>query len=327
MVTTVTPGTGSGANTTPGTGSSTATGATNPYSVAGANQAMGIDPSNVVNSYNANQGAPAGQVGTATTINQNNILPAVAPYYGATAAEAFALSQNPYQAYQGQQVADFSNLQNQAFNQIGNMQTNPYTGQAAGLAGLAATNQFTGANVGQYMNPYLQSTQNAAIQSYANSLPQLGSTASKVGGLGGSREALLQSQAQQGLQQTLAANQASAFTNAEQQFNTSNANMIQGAGVMGQLGNQQFQQQAGIDTAMLGAGATQQAQEQAGLNVGYNTYLQQMQYPWTMLNNAANIYKSAPIGASTQSQYGAPPTMASQVAGLGVGLGSLFSGE
>jgi hypothetical protein len=118
---------------------------------------------------------------------------------------------------------------------------------------------YTGANVQQYMSPYTSTLQNQAISNYANSLPQLGSAATQVGGLGGDREALMQSQAQQGLQQNLANIQAQAFGNAQNQFNTSQQ--------MQQYANtQNLQAQLGVQ--QLGAGqnlASQQLNQQAGL--------------------------------------------------------------
>ena len=177
---------------------------------------------------------------TTSTVYQNSIQPELQPY----ATQILNTVGGPGGVYASQgatdpttglpaglvgqmgQVAGFSPLQTQAMGNIQQMQPSSQTNQAtgmAGLAGLAAMNtpQYTGANVQQYMSPYLQTTQNQAISNYANSLPSLGSAASQVGGLGGSREALMQAQAQQGLQGTLANNVANAFQNAQNQFNTS----------------------------------------------------------------------------------------------------------
>lgn len=144
---------------------------------------------------------------------------------------------------------------------IGYQQAQGAQGTAAQMAG---PQQFTGQNVQQYMNPYLQTTQNAAISNYANSLPSLGSAATNVGGLGGSREALMQSQAQQGLQQTLAGNVNNAFQNAQNQFNTSQAQQLQagqanlGAQMQAEQQNVGNQQQANLANQQ--AGLTSQGQ-------------------------------------------------------------------
>ena len=270
---------------------------------------------------------------TTTTVNQQTIPPELLPYASQNLASAQSLTMNtPYQQYGGQQVAGFSPLQNQAFSNIQGMQPSAATGQAMGLAGMAGTNQFTGNNVNQYMSPYMQDVVNtqeqAAIRNYGQQLPGLASTASQVGGLGGDREALMQGQAQQGLQQQLAQIQAqgsqNAFQNAQNQFNTSNQNQLAAAGQLGNLGQQQFQQAAGVNTALLGAGSLQQQQQQTGLNTAYQNYINQLNYPYTQLSFMNSLIRGTPVQGGTQSMYQAPGSTLGQVAGLGMGLGSLF---
>lgn len=289
---------------------------------------------------------------TNTSVTQTNIPDWAQPYAMPMLAQAQALTNtntNPYQQYSGQQVAGFSPLQQQGMSNIQQMSVSPQTQQATGMAGMAGLNagnigssyqpgqigynstginDFTGQNVQNYMSPYMnqvvQQQQAGAISDYANSLPQLGSVAAATGNLGGSREALLQSQQQRGLQGQLSNIQAtglqSAFGNAQQQFNTQNqlglqsqisnqnaglqsqgqnlqsqqfgANLgLQGlntqlsaANTMGGLGQQQYQQQAGIDTALMGAGAQQQQTEQQGLNTQYQNFLNQQNYPYAQLS-------------------------------------------
>ena len=159
---------------------------------------------------------------------------------------------------------------------------------------------YTGANVSQYMNPYLQTTQNQAIQNYANQLPQLGSAATQAGGLGGSREALMQAQAQQGLQQTLAGNVANAYGNAQQQFNTQNQ-LQQGANT------QNLQALLGIQ--QLGAGQNLQAQQ---LNQAQIQALNQLGVQQAA--NTAQYGQAAQQANIGQQQFGAGLGM--QAAGL-----------
>jgi len=150
------------------------------------------------------------------------------------AAALTNVNSNPYTQYSGQTTAGFSPLQNQAFQNIQQMTPSGQNYQATGFAGLAGLgaqgiagtyqpgqigSQQTGINnynqgaVNQYMSPYVQDVVNAqsnqAIKAYGQSLPGLGSTAAGYGDLGGSREALLQSQANANLQQQLQGIQAS----------------------------------------------------------------------------------------------------------------------
>jgi hypothetical protein len=282
---------------------------------------------------------------TTQTVYQNSIQPELQPY----ATQILNTAQGVYSAQgatdpttglpaglvgQMGQVAGFSPLQTQAMGNIQQMQVAPQTGQAtgmSGMAGLAALNtpQYTGANVQQYMNPYLQTTQNAAISNYANSLPSLGSAASQVGGLGGSREALMQAQAQQGLQQTLAGNVNNAFQNAQNQFNTSvnqqqagQNTAINAANTLGNLGMQNFQQQAGINTALLGAGQLQQQQQQNIYNTGVANAQLQANYPWQQSQNYMNLVRGTPTATTGVANSAATPSLGANLANLG--LGSLF---
>jgi len=269
---------------------------------------------------------------TSTTVNQQSIPPELMPYATQVLGQAQSLAQTPYQQYQGQQVAGFNPMQTQAMNTIQQMQPSQYTNQAAGLAGMGATNQFTGANVNQYMSPYvndvIQNQEQGAIRDYARSLPQMAGMAASTGNLGGTRQALVQGEAQRNLQNQLGTIQATglqnAFQNAQGQFNQQNQNLLAGAGALGNLGQQQYGQQAGIATAQLGAGSQIQQQEQQGLNTSYQNYTNQLNYPYAQLGFESSLIRGTPTGSNTQTMYQAPPSVAGQVAGLGLGLGSLF---
>ena len=246
------------------------------------------------------------------------------PNTGAAPAGAFN--------YTGQQIANFSPMQLQAFRNIQQMQPSAATNQAMGLAGLAGTNEFTGDNVSKYMSPYIQNVINqqeqGAIRDYGRSLPGLGSQAAMIGGLGGSRSALMQSEANRNLQNTLAGIDAQgyqqAYQNAQNQYNVGNQNMLAASGLLGNLGQQQFQQAAGINTALLGSGSLQQQQEQNALNTSYQNAYNQWKYPQQAMSDYSSLLRNTPMGSGTQNTFQAPGSMIGQVAGLGLGLGSLF---
>ena len=271
-----------------------------------------------------------------STVYQQSIAPELMPYETQLLGDAQSYYFGPNAAgpfnYAGQRTADFSPMQLQAMQNIQQMQPNATTTQAAGLAGLAGTNQFTGNNVNQYMSPYMQDVVNtqsqAAIRNYAQQLPGMSAVATGAGGLGGSRQALVQANSQQGLQNQLAQIQAqgsqNAFANAQNQFNASNQNMLQAAGLMGNLGQQQYQQAAGINTALLGAGSLQQQQEQGALDKAYQTAYDQWNYPQQAMANYSSLLRNTPMGGGTQSSYQAPGSTVGQVAGLTLGLGQLF---
>ena len=129
---------------------------------------------------------------------QVGFTPEMAPAQQDLLAQAQAFtdpSQNPYMQYQGDRTAQFTPLQNQAFEGAALMQSAPQLQQAsavAGQAGLGALNtgytynpyasqSFTNPGVAQqYMNPYLDVQNNAA---YRNSQIQNAQNNAMMSGL------------------------------------------------------------------------------------------------------------------------------------------------
>lgn len=289
---------------------------------------------------------------TSQTVTQSNIPEWARPYGEQLLGKAQALtdlSQNPYQQYQGQRTAGFNPLQQQAFQNISNMQVSPQTGQAAGMAGSAGLGglaagqnyaaQATNPNaVAAYMSPYQQNVtdwqKQQAVMDYGRSLPGMNAQAVGQGAFGGSRQAIQQAEAQRNLQNRLAGIQATgtqnAFENAQQaqQFG---ANLgLQGyglagqqAGILGGLGQQDYAQRMGINAAQQQAGAQIQNLQQQNLTQQYQDFQNQQRYPYQQLGFMSDILRGMPSGQATQSIYQAPPSTLSQTAGLLGGLGSL----
>jgi len=68
------------------------------------------------------------------------------------------------------------------------------------------------------------------------------------------------------------------------------------------------------------AGKGQQAQEQAGLDIGYQTYQNQQQYPWQQIQNYSGILQGLPIanaGTTTTTGTAAQPSGLQQLMGAG----------
>lgn len=253
------------------------------------------------------------------------------------------ISNNPYRPFQGQglggtQIAGFSPLQLQALQNIQSMQASPYTDQAAGLAGMAGTNQYTGDAVSQYMSPYIEGVVNrqtqGAIRDYGRQLPGLASAAQKYGALGGSRQALAQAEAQRGLYDKMADIEATGYQNAfesgRQQFNTQNQNMLTAAQQLGALGAQDYSQRMGINQAQFTGGAQEQGLMQNLYNQQYQNYQNAINYPYAQLSYLSGLIRGtapASLGSSYQyQQYQAPISNANMLIGAGLsaaGLGSL----
>ena len=96
------------------------------------------------------------------------------------------------------------------------------------------------------------------------------------------------------------------------------------AGMLGNLGQQQYQQQMGINAAQLGAGGQMQALEQQLLNTQYQDFLNQQRLPYQQMEFMSGILRGLPATGQTQSFYQQPGSLFGQIAGIGLGVGSLF---
>ena len=251
-----------------------------------------------------------------------SLQPELMPYGQDIAKKAQTLSGANYTPYQGQRIADFSPMQQQAFQNIGEMQTNQATGAGIGIAAQNAQqaaqygnyqpqqfgNQYQGQNFNNmglsyqatqnpnlqnfqmrgpqnvaservgtqnfndpataqsYMNPYTQNVvdyqKSQALRDYQIAQPMMNKQAVASGAFGGSRQAILQAEAQKNLNSQLQGIEAtgaqSAYNQAQQAFQTDQARQLQA---------QQANQQTGLQAGM--------SNQQMGYNIG-NTNLQSL---------------------------------------------------
>jgi len=293
--------------------------------------------------------APAAPSNTTSATTQTQDLPEWAkPYAQDILSKGKALtdiSQNPYQPYGGQRIAGFTPLQQQAQQGAQNMTVAPQTSEAtaaatgAGLGGLGVANQATTTGfqnqIGGYMNPYMDqilAPQLAeANRNYDISGTRQQSAATQAGAFGGSREAIMAAENERnrnmGLNQIYGQGLNTAFTNAQNQYNANLGNQLQGygllgsaAGQLGQLGQNQYGQQMGINALQNQYGEQQQAQTQRGLDTAYQDFLTQKNYPYQQLSYMQNLVRGTPMGMNTASQvYQAPPSPLQSMGALGLG--------
>ncbi len=97
---------------------------------------------------------------------------------------------------------------------------------------------------------------------------------------------------------------------------------LQGAGTLGTLGNNQFQQQYSAAQAQGAAGLQQQQQVQAMLDAQYNQYQQQQQYPYQQLGFMSDILRGTQGTSkySTSTDTAAQPSNMQNLIGLGTAL-------
>lgn len=254
------------------------------------------------------------------------------------------LGQRPYQPYGGQRFVGYTPLETKAYTGLMSLAPATQMDTASGLAGAAgsragmagqdyarqATSPYA---MGAYMSPYMQNVveqqKRGALQDYSRQIPSLQSQGIRAGARGGTREALLQSEAQRNLQQQLQGIQATgsqqAFQNAQQaqQFGAdlglrgSQAQMG-AAQVLGGLGQQQFNQRLGALQAQQMGGTQMRGIEQQRLDAQYQDYLAQQAYPQQQLKFMGDILRGGtPTTQSTSSStYTPPPNPMNQIAPL-----------
>jgi hypothetical protein len=219
---------------------------------------------------------------------------------------------------------------------------NPYQAQSFTDSGRAQ----------DYMSPYMQNVVDVQSQQ-ARRQAEIGqqtqqAQAARSGAFGGARDYISRAQGNADLQRTLAGIQATgsqnAFQQGMQQFNAeqganqaaANLNAQQGqfgAGLglqglqtamtaaqgLGQLGQQQYTQNMGINALQNQYGLQQQAQMQNILGTQYQDYLNAQNYPYKQLGFMSDIIRGVPLTQTGSSVYQAPPSNIQNIASLGLG--------
>ena len=274
---------------------------------------------------------------TQTNISQTTIPDYAKPYVESLLGKAEAvtdINQNPYKAYPGQRTAAFEDLQNRAFESAKNLSPASQLADATSMAqkaGLGAlgtqygasqygnqygytpqqvsTQQFTGDQVGQYMNPYLQNALQPALQEiqrqYDITGMQEAGNAVRQGAFGGSRQALMQAENQRNknmaMNQLIGQGYNQAYQNAQQQFNAQQQANLQA---------QQANQQAGLSSAQAGAQYGQAANQlneqsrQFGAGLGLQGLQTALQGAGALGNLGATQFGQQTQGIGIQGQLG-----------------------
>lgn len=212
-----------------------------------------------------------------------------------------SLVSQDYQPYQYNRIAGFDPMQMQAQQAAANMRVSPYLQQGAGIAGnvanramnlnyepgkfqeervaaeraaaeRATTGRFTDPGVASsYMSPYMQNVvdiQKREAQRQADIAgTQRGSEAVRAGAFGGSRQAIMEAEAQRNLSQQMGDIQArgsqAAFEQAAQQFQTDEGRNLamQQANVQAQLQAALANQQTGLSASLANQAKNLEAQQ------------------------------------------------------------------
>jgi hypothetical protein len=243
---------------------------------------------------------------------------------------------------------------------LGALGTNYQGGQFQG-------GQFNNQAAQDYMNPYTQNVvdyqKSQAVRDFQIAQPMRQATAVKQGAFGGGRSAIVDAEAQRSLNSQLqgitATGQQAAFQNAQQQFNQDQTRRLeaqrmgeqsrqygaglgmqglqtalQSAGQLGQLGQTEYGQKMGINQLQSAYGQQQQQQAQRPLDMAYQDFINQQNYPYKQLGFMSDMIRGLPLGQQSTSQVyqGSGPGMVQTLAGLGgaaygFGKSGLFGSE
>jgi hypothetical protein len=322
-------------------------------------------------------GGPSSTTTTGTTY-QTNIPEYAQPYVetmlGATQKQLFDMEGNeitgfkPYKPYStnvNDYVAGFSPLQQQAMQATGQLGVPSQYGQAtqmtgmAGLGSLGLAGQMAGAGqdfaqqaqdpmaMQGYMSPYMQNVvdyqKSQAARDYNIGQGVRKAQAVGQGAFGGSRQAIMESEAQRSLMNQMqgiaATGSQKAFEDAQrqQQFGAQlgmqgRQAAMQGLGQfgamgaqLGQLGGQELAARQGIIQSQYGMGQQQQAMEQQKINQAMQDWANTQQYPLMQLGVMSNMLRGLPMQASTTNQYQAAPNALTQGIGAAGAGASLYN--
>jgi hypothetical protein len=264
-----------------------------------------------------------------------------------------ALTESPYQAYGGQRMAASSPEQQAARQNVAGMQL---PGQYAAGTGLAAAGGLGALGAGQqymamatdpgaqqaFMSPYMQNVvdlqKQEAIRDAQKGMLSQNLAAARQGTYGGARQLLAGTERERNLQQNLANIQATGSQKAYEdairgmQFGTTTG--LQGAqtaaqagATLGQLGT--AQQAAGIDLAKAqeAFGGMTQAEQQKALDLQYQDFITQQQYPYKQLGFMSDILRGSAnlAGTGGKTVYEAPGSGTAQLLGTGLGAASIYN--
>ena len=233
----------------------------------------------------------------------------VGPYVTDMLGKGAALAETPYQEFQGPLTAGISDLQQQSFTGIGNLQTPTNMG----------VNRFDATAAQQYMNPYLMASINPQIdqarrQAEIQRVADAGRL-TKAGAFGGSRQAVMEAEGNRALGDRIAditgQGYASAYDRGLAQFNT----------------EQDKRNQFGFDVlgGQATAGATQRSIEQQGIGADIAQFEEERDFPYKQVQYMQSLLQGLPLEAQSVS-YSEPSDFAQLMSNVGglEALGSVF---
>jgi hypothetical protein len=216
----------------------------------------------------------------------------------------------PYQKYTGQRVAELTPDEQTAMSNIrlGQNAWQPDLERARQLTEQGAR-QFTNANIGEYMNPYIEQALDPAARMLEREnlkeQQRVGSQAAEAGAFGGSRATLLQTETARGGREALSdlysRGYASAFEDAANRFNEDRDAARKAAEQFRATGAQTQQQMYQDINALLQSGGMQRTLRQANLDFDYEQFINAKNWDVNSLQNLVSTLATVP---TARREYG-----------------------
>ena len=296
-----------------------------------------------------------------TSTSQTTIPEYAQPYMERLLGKSEAATEAPYQTYGGERLAGVTDEQLAARGEVAGLTTPGEFGAGAGMTGLGGLRGLgygaQGAMAGQqyagmatspeamqaYMSPYQQAVtdvqKQAALREAQMAQQQANLGAARQGTYGGARQTLAQAERERGLLDRLANIQAtgsqSAFERAQQaqQFGSqlgleglrtglSGAQTAAQAGAtLGQLGAARQQSDLARLEAQERFGQLPRSEQQQALDLAYQDFIAQQQYPYSQLGFMSDILRGSGNLAATGGKaiYESPQSTTQQLLQLGLG--------
>lgn len=271
-----------------------------------------------------------------TTTQRNELPQFLEDAYKSLTQQATAVTDPSvkYMPYGGQRLAPLTTEQ-QAGRQLafqGAQAFQPDLQQARGLTSLS-TAPITGQDINYYMNPFQQQVTSNVLDEMRRRSDIEGQRTSdaavRAGAFGGSRYGIQEAERMRNLRDQQSRTAADLARQNYQQAlgaaQSQKAQQLSGGQQFSNLAGQQMNlQQQGI-SGLNQAGMQGQQQLQRGMDIAYQDFLRQQQFPYTQAATFSNLLSGVPAAQMTTAYSQQPgPSMAQQLAGLGMAGAGMY---
>jgi len=288
---------------------------------------------------------PAATTQTTTTEFPSELRPYITDILERSKARAESEEKAGYQAYTGPRIAGFDPSQLAAQKKTegvvaGGISADPmlrsaqtYYAPALGLT-LGQAERFGPSQAASYMSPYQQAVvdveKREAARGFAPQLQDIRAKSVSAGSFGGSRGALLESEAMRNQNRLLSDIQTrgsqAAFQSGQAAFEAQKARERGAAGGLAAMGaaipGQAFKEIGALEAM----GAGRRADAQRALDLGYSQFQEEQLFPTKTLQEYQSIVRGFPYTPNTYTSgftTTPPASMAQNILGLGTGIAGL----